>query len=159
MLRMKPVGKGEQGAKRAELYYEKTDSGYYQAEGGLHSEWGGKGAPKLGLEGPPDYEHFKRLIRGLDPWTGEQLTARLRDDRIPCWDVTACIPKGVTLCHRAGRYPRPADACGEAVRGVDGHAGSIRDDAGARRRQAGRPGDGQSAVVRGRASRHAAGRG
>ena len=102
MLRMKPVGKGEQGAKRADLYYEKTDSGYYQAEGGLHFEWGGKAVPMLGLKGPPDYEQFKRLIRGLDPWTGEQLTARLRDDRIPCWDVTASIPKRATLAIENG---------------------------------------------------------
>jgi conjugative relaxase-like TrwC/TraI family protein len=102
MLRMKPVGKGEQGAKRVELYYEKTDSGYYQAGGGLHSEWGGKDAARLGLKGTPDYEHFKRLIRGLDPWTGEQLTARPRDDRIPCWDVTASIPKGATVAIEQG---------------------------------------------------------
>jgi conjugative relaxase-like TrwC/TraI family protein len=102
MLRMKPVGKGEQGAKRADLYYEKTDSGYYQAEGGLHSEWGGSLAPRLGLKGAPNYEHLKRLIRGLDPWTAEQLTARLRDDRIPGWDVTACIPKEATLAIEGG---------------------------------------------------------
>jgi conjugative relaxase-like TrwC/TraI family protein len=102
MLRMKPVGKGEQGAKKADLYYQKTDSGYYRGEGGLHCEWGGKGSPMLSLEGPPDYEHFKRLIRGLDPHSGEQLTARLRDDRIPCWDVTASIPKRVTIALERG---------------------------------------------------------
>lgn len=97
MLRMKPVGKGERGARRAELYYEKTDAGYYAGKDGLHSEWIGDGADKLGLSGrKPDYEHFKRLIRGLDPWTGEQLTARLRDDRIPGWDITVSIPKGAT---------------------------------------------------------------
>jgi conjugative relaxase-like TrwC/TraI family protein len=102
MLRMRPVGKGEQGAKRADLYYEKTDTGYYADKDSLHCEWGGKGAPLLGLTGPPDYEHFKRLIRGLDPRTGEQLTARLRDDRIPCWDVTASIPKGATIAIEGG---------------------------------------------------------
>lgn len=103
MLRMKPVGKGERGARRAELYYEKSDAGYYQAEAGLHSEWIGQAAGKLGLEGrKPDYEHFKRLIRGLAPWSGEQLTARLRDDRIPAWDLTASIPKGPTLAIERG---------------------------------------------------------
>jgi conjugative relaxase-like TrwC/TraI family protein len=102
MLRMKPVGKGERGARRAELYYEKTDAGYYQGGSGLHAEWGGKDAARLGLEGPPDYEHFKRLVRGLDPHTGEQLTARLRDDRVPGWDVTGCVPKGVTAAAERG---------------------------------------------------------
>jgi conjugative relaxase-like TrwC/TraI family protein len=100
---MKPVGKGERGARRAELYYEKTDGGYYQAEAGLHSEWIGQAAGKLDLTGrKPDFEHFKRLIRGLDPWSGEQLTARLRDDRIPAWDLTASMPKGPTLAIERG---------------------------------------------------------
>ena len=99
MLRMKPPGKherGERGAQRAELYFEKSDAGYYRGEGGLHCEWGGKIVPGLGLEGEPDFEHFKRLLRGLNPHTGEQLTARLVDDRLPGWDITASIPKGVT---------------------------------------------------------------
>jgi conjugative relaxase-like TrwC/TraI family protein len=104
---MRPVGKGERGARRAELYYEKTDAGtdagYYQAEAGLHSEWIGDGAQKLGLaDRKPDYEHFKRLIRGLDPWTGDQLSARLRDDRIPAWDITVSMPKGPTLAIEQG---------------------------------------------------------
>ena len=53
MLRMKPPGKrerGERAAQRAELYYQKSDAGYYQGEGGLHCEWGGKDAARLGLD-------------------------------------------------------------------------------------------------------------
>jgi len=105
MLRMKPVGKGERGARRAELYYAKTDAGvgYYRDRDGLHSEWLGQGAITLDLAGrTPDYEHFKRLLRGLDPWSGDQLTARLRDDRIPCWDLTVSMPKGPTLAIERG---------------------------------------------------------
>src|SRR5271157_4246729 len=115
MIRMKPVGKGERGARQAELYYPKTDSGYYQAGNGLHAEWGGKCAPMLGLEGPPDFEHFRRIARGLDPWTGEQLTARLRDDRIPGWDMTASIPKGATAAIEGGDE-RIVPALWESVR-------------------------------------------
>lgn len=105
MLRIKPPGKrerGERAAQRAELYYEKSDAGYYRGEGGLHCEWGGKDAPALGLEGEPEFEHFKRLLRGLDPHTGEQLTARLVDDRLPGWDVTGSVPKGVTEAMERG---------------------------------------------------------
>lgn len=105
MIRMKPVGnreRGERAARRADLYYEKSDAGYYQGEHGQHCEWGGKAAEMLGLKGPPDYEHFKRLIRGLDPHTGEQLTARLNENRIPAWDVTASVPKGVTVAKLRG---------------------------------------------------------
>jgi conjugative relaxase-like TrwC/TraI family protein len=116
MLRMKPVGKGERGARRAELYYEKSDAGYYQAEGDLHSEWIGKAGDKLGLTGrTPDYDHFKRLLRGLDPFTGDQLTARLRDDRISAWDVTASMPKGPTLAIERGDM-RVLDAFRESYR-------------------------------------------
>jgi len=51
---------------------------------------------------PPDYEQFKRLIHGLDPHTGEQLTAKLIEDRIPGWDVTASATKGVTTALERG---------------------------------------------------------
>ncbi|WP_422927471.1 MobF family relaxase [Singulisphaera sp. PoT] len=105
MIRMKPVGngvRGERAARRADLYYEKSDAGYYRGEGGSRSEWLGKGAEALGLAGEPEYEHFKRLIRGLDPHTGEQLTAKLIEDRIPAWDVTASVPKGVTIAKLRG---------------------------------------------------------
>jgi conjugative relaxase-like TrwC/TraI family protein len=84
------------------MYYERSDAGYYRGEGGLHCEWGGRGATMLGLSGTPDYEHFKQLIHGLDPHTGKLLTAKLIEDRIPAWDVTASVPKGVTIALERG---------------------------------------------------------
>ena len=105
MFRMNPPGKGERGeraAQRAEIYYQKSDAGYYRGEGGLHCEWGGDIALWLGLEGEPEFEHFQRLLRGLDPHTGGQLTARLVDDRLPGWDLTASVPKGVTEAGERG---------------------------------------------------------
>jgi conjugative relaxase-like TrwC/TraI family protein len=106
MLRFTPI----ENARHAESYYAKSDGGYYLQAGdpgsspgqALHREWGGKGAERLGLSGPPDYEQFKRLIHGLDPHTGEQLTAKLIEDRIPGWDVTASLPKGVTTALERG---------------------------------------------------------
>src|SRR5437660_787352 len=86
----------------AVCYYAKSDGGYYLDDHDLHREWRGKGAAQLGLAGPPDYEQFRRLIHGLDPQTGEQLTAKLIDDRIPGWDVTASLPKGVTTALERG---------------------------------------------------------
>ena len=56
----------------------------------------------LGLEGAPDYEQFRRLIHGLDPWSGEQLTAKILDNRIPGWDVNVHCPKGVTMVIERG---------------------------------------------------------
>lgn len=98
MLRMTPIT----DAKKAEEYYSKSDGGYYLEAGDLHREWGGKGAALLGLTGPPDFEQFKRLVHGLDPRTGKQLTAKLIEDRIPGWDVTASVPKGVTSALERG---------------------------------------------------------
>ena len=91
MLRFKPIA----SAARAVDYFAKTDGGYYHGEAGLRFEWGGKAASKLGLAGEPDQKQFARLMNGLDPNTGEQLTAKLISNRIPAWDVTASVPKGV----------------------------------------------------------------
>jgi conjugative relaxase-like TrwC/TraI family protein len=98
MLRFTPI----ESAGQAETYYSRSDGGYYLDDQDLHREWGGRGAEMLGLTGPPDYEHFKRLIHGLDPHTGEQLTAKLIEERIPGWDVTASLPKGVTTALERG---------------------------------------------------------
>jgi conjugative relaxase-like TrwC/TraI family protein len=98
MLRFTPI----ENARQAEHYYSRSDGGYYLDDHDLHREWGGKGAALLGLSGPPDYEQFRRLIHGLDPRTGEQLTAKLIEDRIPGWDVTASVPKGVTTALERG---------------------------------------------------------
>ncbi len=153
MLRMKPI----QSANRACLYYGKSDAGYYQGGGGLHCEWGGKGAPKLGLDGEPDYEHFKHLMHGLDPHTGEQLTAKLIEDRLSGWDVTASVPKGVTMALERGDT-RIQAAIWEAVREAMAHARRLRHNPRAGGRPASRPGDGQPGLVCGRASRNPAGR-
>jgi conjugative relaxase-like TrwC/TraI family protein len=98
MIRINPVA----SARKAEDYYAKTDGGYYLKPGDLHREWGGQGAARLGLAGPPDFEQFKRLVHGRHPFTGERLTARLDADRLPAWDVTASVPKGVTTALERG---------------------------------------------------------
>jgi conjugative relaxase-like TrwC/TraI family protein len=100
MLRMKPIA----DAGKAESYYAKSDGGYYLDSGDLRRVWGGKGADLLGLSGSPDFEQFKRLVHGLDPHSGLQLTAKLIDTRVPGWDVTASVPKGVTTALERGDH-------------------------------------------------------
>lgn len=111
MLRFHPIA----DAKAAEAYYSKSDGGYYLGSDDLRTEWLGRGAELLGLSGQPDFDHFKRLIHGLDPHTGQQLTAKLVGNRIPAWDVTASIPKGVTVALERGDT-RVQDALWEAAR-------------------------------------------
>jgi conjugative relaxase-like TrwC/TraI family protein len=99
MLRFKPI----RNDKRAEDYYSATDGGYYLDGTGLKSKFGGLGADRLGLSAlTPAYDHVKNLGRGLDPFTGEQLTARQRGNRIWGWDATGCVPKGVTEALEGG---------------------------------------------------------
>ncbi len=98
MLRFTPIA----NAVHAESYYAKSDGGYYLGSHELGCQWLGKSAGLLGLSGRPDYDQFKRLIHGLDPHSGEQLTAKLIKDRIPGWDVTASVPKGVTTALERG---------------------------------------------------------
>src|SRR4051794_20548244 len=104
MLRMKPIA----NARRAADYFGKGDGGYYLDGSGLRREWGGKAAPLLGLTGAPTLEQFTRLLRGLHPNTGEQLTALLRDDHLAGWDFTASLPKGATAALEGGdtRIPK-----------------------------------------------------
>lgn len=100
MLGMNPIKGKDVGIVAA--YFGQSDGGYYLDGKELRREWGGKGAAELGLTGKPEYEQFHRLIHGLDPHTGEQLTARLTDDRVACWDFTGSVPKGVTSALERG---------------------------------------------------------
>ncbi len=89
-------------AGAAGSYYGKTDGGYYLDGAELYRGVGGKLAQQLGLGEKPDFEQFKRLLQGLDPFTGERLTQRLVDDRVAGFDMTASLPKGVTEAIEGG---------------------------------------------------------
>src|SRR5260370_962868 len=80
ILRINPIA----SAGQAETYYAKSDGGYYEKPDELRCEWLGRGAELLGLEGPPDYEQFKHLIHGLDPWAVEHAETRpVKADNMP----------------------------------------------------------------------------
>jgi len=87
-------------ASAAYFYYRQSDAGLNLED--LRQEVGGEAAKLLGLATVPDFEQFKRLLMGLDPRTGEQLTAKLQRKRLAGWDVTASIPKGVTIAIEGG---------------------------------------------------------
>ena len=108
MLRMTPL----ENAGQAESYYAKSDGGYYLDADGLHREWGGKGAALLGLSGPPDYEQVKRLIHGLDPHSGEQLTAKLIEEPHPGLGRDRERPQGRDHGAGARRHAHPRRAMG-----------------------------------------------
>ncbi len=110
MLRIQPIA----DAKQAETYYSKSDGGYYMDDGDLRREWVGRGAELLRLRGAPDFEQFRRLIHGLDPHSGNQLTAKLVESRIPAWDINVHCSKSVTIAMEQGDS-RIQDAFWEAT--------------------------------------------
>ncbi|MDY3551451.1 MobF family relaxase [Gemmata sp. JC717] len=111
MIRMRAIS----DANAAASYYGKTDGGYYLGASDLRREVGGKGSTLLGLGLVLDPEQFKRLLQGLHPETGGQLTAKLIDGRLAGWDITASVPKGVTVALERGDT-RIHDAIWEAGR-------------------------------------------
>jgi conjugative relaxase-like TrwC/TraI family protein len=98
VLRIQPI----ESAAQAVTYYAKSDGGYYMEETDLRREWVGRGAGMLGLQGSPEFDEFRRLIHGLDPHSGEQLTAKLVEHRISGWDICLNCPKKVTLAMEGG---------------------------------------------------------
>lgn len=109
MFRMVPIS----DAGKAAEYFGQADGGYHLDGTELRREWGGKDAARLGLTGAPTFEQFTRLLHGLDPHTGKQLTALLVEDRVPGWEFLACVPKGVTTALERGDT-RIRDALWEA---------------------------------------------
>ncbi|MGE0728515.1 MAG: MobF family relaxase [Acidimicrobiia bacterium] len=48
---------------------------YYTGRGEAQGRWVGSLRPVLGLDGEVDPEHFRRILLGLHPWTGESLVS------------------------------------------------------------------------------------
>ncbi|MGN7931798.1 MobF family relaxase [Sphingopyxis sp. 22461] len=77
-------------------YYAIGD--YYTKGGDEHSEWGGKIAADLGLEGAVDRKTLQRLLAGK---VGEQQLGRHREDgeiqHHPGWDFAVNAPKSISI--------------------------------------------------------------
>jgi conjugative relaxase-like TrwC/TraI family protein len=88
---------------------------YSQGEQEIVGDWGGKGAEMLGLKGVVKTEEFARLVHNLHPFTGEQLTDRMRKDRIPGFDMVWNVPKSVSLVYAYTKDERIVQALRETV--------------------------------------------
>lgn len=76
-------------------YYLTPD--YPTAEGELEVRTGGKASQMMGLSDGFTPLAFLRLSKGLNPETGGKLTARLRENRLAATDITANVPKPVSI--------------------------------------------------------------
>lgn len=84
------------GPKWAAEYYLAQQAGcpedYYLGASERQGVWIGSGSAAFGLAGAVDVDAFRRLLRGMDPWTGEQLAK-------PVWrvDPRAFVPGAPVL--------------------------------------------------------------
>ncbi len=89
----------QSSADAAKQYYTSAGMDYYSEGQEKVGLWGGEGAKLLGLEGKVSERAFNRLCENRHPQTGEQLTARMRDDRTVGYDFTWSVPKSVSLLY------------------------------------------------------------
>src|SRR5580700_12003640 len=92
---------------------EKDD--YYTREE-IIGRWGGKGADKLGLNGPVTKEAFHALCDNLNPVSGQKLTCRTKDNRSVAYDFTWNAPKSLSLLYSLTQDEKLLGAFRDAVR-------------------------------------------
>ena len=97
-------------AAQAASYYEKDD---YYVDKECPSQWWGKGAEKLGLEGRVEREKFRDIMNGTLP-DGTEMPD-YRGDRRPGVDMTFSAPKSVSLMALVVGDDRIIEAHREAV--------------------------------------------
>lgn len=114
-------------------YYAVGD--YYTKGSDEHSEWGGKIAADLGLEGRVDPATFRALLEGNV--RGQQLGRHGKDGQIehhPGWDFAISAPKSVSIMALVSRDRRIIDAheraVGAALSYLEEHATLRRRDEG-----------------------------
>jgi conjugative relaxase-like TrwC/TraI family protein len=96
------MSKGALTAGQAETYYEEKYSrdDYYTEKRRVVGRWFGKGAAELGLTGDVDAKHFRAVLNGLNPSTGEIIVHAARregEQKRAGWDATFNAPKSVSV--------------------------------------------------------------
>ena len=75
---------------------------YYAGGAEARGEWIGTGAAELGLSGPVDGEALRRVLAGVDPFTGESLRSSSSPTRVGGFDLTFSAPKSVSVLFGVG---------------------------------------------------------
>ncbi len=88
---------------------------YYREGEQVLGRWHGIAAARLGLVGEVTRKSFCALIDNRHPTTGEQLTPRMKSDRVPGFDFTFTAPKSVSVLYAMTGDERITDALRQAV--------------------------------------------
>jgi len=103
---MLAMSKGALTAAQAETYYKEkySQDDYYSEKQQVVGQWFGHGAEELGLSGEVASEHFRAVLRGMHPASGEVLVRKANGyhDRRAGWDATFNAPKSVSIQSLAG---------------------------------------------------------
>ena len=115
---------------------------YYMGAGEAPGVWQGGWAESLGLEGVVHAAELRALVDGLDPRSGEDLLAGLRERKVRAIDVTLSVPKSVSLLWAFGTPETTAtvsiavvEATAEAVGFLEERAAFARQQSGGVRRR------------------------
>lgn len=106
----------------ASHYFSAADDYYASSDDESATQWQGKGAAELGLDGPVDKTAFSRLLSGLLP-DGSHIETSGK--KRMGWDMTFSAPKSVSLQALVGGDTRVARAHDEAVSAVLARAESL----------------------------------
>jgi conjugative relaxase-like TrwC/TraI family protein len=82
---------------------------YYLGGGEARGSWMGIGARELGLGGTVGGDELRRMLAGLDPWSGRPLRSSASPVRVAGFDLTFSVPKSVSVLFGIGD-PRVRDA-------------------------------------------------
>ena len=100
----------------AKGYYSTAE--YYTEGQELSGVWRGEDAKRLGLSGEIRKADWDALCDNLHPQTGEQLTARMKQDRTVGYDMNFHVPKSVSLLYAMTKDERILDAFRDAMNGT-----------------------------------------
>ena len=99
MLSVAKLARGREG------YYLATVAAGREDAGGLiepEGRWLGRAAATLGLAGNVDAAALRTVFAGVDPASGEVLSAHHEKVRVAAYDCTYSTPKSVSLLHALG---------------------------------------------------------
>lgn len=110
---------------------------YYMGAGEAPGVWRGQWAESLGLEGVVGAAELRALVDGLDPRSGADLLAGLRERRVRAIDVTLSVPKSVSLLWAFGTPETSAAVSIAVVEATDEAIGFLEERAAFARQQTG----------------------
>ena len=99
MLSVAKLARGREGYYLATVASGREEAGVLVEPEG---RWIGQAAAALGLVGTVDGPGLRALLAGVDPVTGEVLSARHDSVRVAAYDCTYSTPKSVSVLHALG---------------------------------------------------------